>query len=214
MEIINNRDKGNLAPTIAVITIWDTPKTDSKNPSPMKRIKKLLSWLRPAQTPADEFMPGIDIDYYYEELRKTVVILSLPADEQIKAMGVAGDIGMEMLIDYETGLDKCPALLEAGLLTPEQVVAFRSIQSAFPELEGEAWEDFYCWRERLYFAPYWDLIRSKAGEVRKVLGLDQLQLRVEIDRGDPDDRGLQFICTRTRLEPGSPRLDEDQQNDL
>jgi len=112
----------------------------------------------------------MELTYSLEELQKTVVTLSLPAEEQIHAMG-GGNVGDEMAIDFDTFfVEKREMLLDAGLLTATQVAALEEIGQAFPS-NKEMDVDFWLDQGRLFTDPLWDVIRAKAMIARTEMGL-------------------------------------------
>ncbi|WP_373549378.1 hypothetical protein [Haliscomenobacter sp.] len=140
-------------------------------------------------------------NYAFEELQKTVIILSLPAAEQIHAMG-GGYVGDEMAIDYHTYFtDNRVQLLEDGLLTEAQVVALEELGRAFPSNKVMD-VDFWLDQGRLFSDPQWDLIREKAMIACSEMGLANARLQVNIEQGEVDDRGLQWMRIQTSIENG------------
>ncbi|MCB9349650.1 MAG: hypothetical protein H6573_19375 [Lewinellaceae bacterium] len=168
----------------------------------MNRITEFLTWLgrkKPTVQDINQANEGINLNYYFEELQKMVVILSSPADAQIEAMGY-GNVGEEMAIDFNMSYpDKKAELTEAGLITKAEVAALEELDASFPDSKVVD-EDFWFDQQRLYTDPYWEIIRNKAMAARTAMGLAEVRLKVVVDEGKPDENGLQMIRIQIRLE--------------
>lgn len=73
------------------------------------------------------------LPHILEQLQKTIIILSLPAEDQIHALG-GNCVCDEMAIDFFSWYSDYRDQLEAGgWLNPNQIVALEDIARAFPK---------------------------------------------------------------------------------
>lgn len=139
----------------------------------------------------------MDLEYVFETLQKTVIILSLPAEEQVHAMG-GGHVGDEMAIDFSDFYDYRDQLKAVGWLNANQIAALEEVGRAFPK-NTEMDVDFWLDQDRLYTDPVWDAIRAKAAIARAEMGLANARLDVVVEQSEPDERGLRFVRIVTKI---------------
>lgn len=140
------------------------------------------------------------LDNIFENLQITVVILSLPAEEQIKAM-FGGKVGDELLVDFETYYcENRERLTTAGRLTPREAEVLEELNAAFPTEGQDSLEvGFYADQQHLFTHPLWEVIRNKAKAAREEMGLQAARLEIESNESEPDENGLQVIWWKPRL---------------
>ena len=91
-----------------------------------------------------------------------------------------------------------------SLTTPNGVkisIALEELGQAFPSNKVMDL-DFWLDQDRLFSDPQWALIREKAMIARGEMGLANARLQVNIEQGEVDDRGLQWMRIQTSIENG------------
>lgn len=122
------------------------------------------------------------VEFNFDELIKTILILSLPAKKQLEVMGF-GNIGDEMAIDFGTYYNDCiDEFLEKNFINKNQKVYLDKINKFLDDRGGnDEYLDFWLDKEQLSIHPDWETIRKMAKNALKVLNKYHLGLKVSIE---------------------------------
>jgi midasin (ATPase involved in ribosome maturation) len=146
------------------------------------------------------------IPWHFDELIKTLLLLSKPAEEQIRLTGL-GQTGTDLAEDFDWHYTKSisdfrkkdliDAQQEAVLNTLQQFIVARYV----PE-NSDFWED----DELLSTHPDWEEIRKLANHCLVALGKAHLDLLVSIDeQAEKNDDGEELIVQTIRIELAEKR---------
>jgi len=139
------------------------------------------------------------IKWHFDELLKTLITLSSPADRQAEIMGF-GNANSEMVEDFvwhyiETKDDLTTELI---LIEPQTIV-LDNITKLIDKHSGKPEDNFWN-PEQLKTHSDWTTIRKIATEVLILLGKDNLQLKIETtNEYDKSDKGEKLIIQRQKI---------------
>jgi hypothetical protein len=120
------------------------------------------------------------LDWQFEELLKTLIIFTLPAEKQIEANGY-GCVGDDLVVDFDSYY--CcikDVLLVKGYITQAQASSLDAFDTLLSKYTGAHYYDFWCDPVRLATDENWEEIRVNAKQVLAVLDKSHLELRVNI----------------------------------
>ncbi|KOR90383.1 hypothetical protein [Paenibacillus solani] len=118
------------------------------------------------------------IQYHFEELIKTIITLSSPADRQIYIIDI-GHTGDEMVIDFDTHYkDLLVYYLNTGLLTSEQAKSLKRYDDFLNQKCAGQPVEFFLDRLELKTNNIWEEIRNESKKLLKTLDKEDLVLEV------------------------------------
>ncbi|GGA16717.1 hypothetical protein GCM10008018_71440 [Paenibacillus marchantiophytorum] len=134
------------------------------------------------------------VQYHYDELIKSLVTLSSPAEKQKYIMGY-GHVGDDMIIEFENhyNLGMADYYFDIGLFTDNQLQKIDDYDKFLDEKSGEQELDFFTDFDQLNSNPIWEEIRVETSKLLRFFDKDNLDIEVtrEVDN--------KIELTRTRL---------------
>lgn len=137
----------------------------------------------------------------FGELIKNLITLASDAKRQAEIIGIGATCD-EMAEDFNTYFTlSYRSYLNNNLLTQEQVEKLKQLDLFFDERSGDKSPDFWD-NFLLETNPEWEIVRQKAFDILKLLGMQNLKL--EFDREEKyetTDKGKRVMMqsTKTRL---------------
>lgn len=120
------------------------------------------------------------LEHLYDEIRITLVILSLSAKEQCAVTGL-GCVGTEILMDFEVYyVDNKELLLSNGYITAEQSILLDDFEEYLVKFNNRT-EDFYWDHEVLEKHPDWVELRTKSRDLLGKLFDETYEIKIERD---------------------------------
>lgn len=117
-------------------------------------------------------------DWQFEELLKTLIIFTLPAEKQIEANGY-GCVGDDLTSDFDSYFCYIKnELLAKEYINQVQYSRLEAFDALLNKYIGAEYYDFWCDTTRLATDEKWEEIRVNAQQVLVVLGKSHLGLRV------------------------------------
>jgi len=137
-----------------------------------------------------------NINWQFEELVKTLIIMTLPLVEQKEAYGI-GILADEMLEDFYTfyTLNKT-RLQQSKLIKKEAIMLLNEIDSLTDKWSDEKEEAFFLDMEQ--YDQEWDSLRELAGDALNQLGMKGAGIKVKHEN-EVNDKG-QIIVQKTKIE--------------
>ena len=119
------------------------------------------------------------LEWQFDELVKTLIVLSYPADKQIEAMGL-GQVADEMALDFENYYSNLyPEYIQRKWITTDQKIALDKLDQFLRKKSGK--KNFTFWENsQLSIHPDWEKIRKMAKEILILLHKDHLTVEVTI----------------------------------
>jgi hypothetical protein len=118
------------------------------------------------------------IQYHFEELIKTIITLSSPAERQIFIIGI-GHTGDEMVIDFDTHYkEHIDHYLSTGLLTLEHANSLKQYDDFLSERCAGQPVEFFLDQLELKTNSIWAEIRIESKKLLKALNKEHLGLEV------------------------------------
>jgi len=137
--------------------------------------------------------------YKFDELLKTLITLSSPAERQIEICGI-GCPGDEMANDFDSYYTHCRKLYaEQGLMAPTQFEAMDDLDRYLESRSGQNYSGFWEDTASLFSHPDWEEIRSLARSCLRSLGKSHLDLEVFHETEETQGRnGTTLLIQRTK----------------
>lgn len=125
------------------------------------------------------------IQYHFDELLKTLIILSSPAEKQKYIMGF-GNVGEDMLVDFDSHFNGVMAnhYVETGFLSINEVKRLEEYDSFLDKKCNGQTTDVFINFDELKNNLVWKEIRTETFKLLKYLTKDNLDIEVtrEIDK--------------------------------
>ncbi|RZK15883.1 MAG: hypothetical protein EOO56_21830 [Hymenobacter sp.] len=119
-------------------------------------------------------------DWQFEELIKTLIIFTLPAEKQIEANGY-GCVGDDLAADFDSYYCHIKnVLLAQCYINHAQYISLEAFDALLNKYVGAKYYDFWCDPVRLATDENWEQIRISAKQVLDVMGKSHLGLRINI----------------------------------
>ncbi|HHY72089.1 MAG TPA: hypothetical protein GX497_02450 [Bacillus bacterium] len=125
------------------------------------------------------------IQYHFDELLKTLIILSSPAEKQKDIMGF-GNVGEDMLVDFESHFNGVIAnhYVETGFLSANEIKKLEEYDRFLDKkCNGQVIEVFTNF-DKLKNNSVWEEIRTETFKLLKYISKDNLDIEItrEIDK--------------------------------
>lgn len=120
------------------------------------------------------------IQYHFDELLKTLIILSSPAEKQKYIMGF-GNVGEDMLVDFDSHFngDMGNHYVETGLLSVNQVKKLEEYDRFIDKKCKGQTTDVFTNFDELKNNSIWEEIRTETDILLKYLTKDKMDIEVK-----------------------------------
>ena len=136
-----------------------------------------------------------NIKWQFQELIKTLIALSLPAEKQIEIYGI-GLAGDEMLEDFHSYYVLIKSsLIERGFVTSDAEQILNQIDSFTDKLSDEKEEDFW---DELDIHEEWQELRTMAKNALISIGMDKYGIKVKHE--NDVDKKNNIVTQKTTVE--------------
>ncbi len=119
------------------------------------------------------------LSWQFEELVKTLLTLSSPAEKQREICGISCP-GDDMANDFDSYYTLCKSqYIDRGYLTSLQIEALDKLDKFLEDRSGQQYEEFWCNSTSLDQHKDWETIRELAKNCLDVLGKTDFDIVVE-----------------------------------
>ncbi len=136
-----------------------------------------------------------NIRWQFNELIKTLIAISLPADKQRQIYGI-GLVGDEMVEDFYTYFTLIKdSLIERGFINQSAQTILDQIDNYTDVLSNEKNEDFW---DEIEIHEEWEKLRTMAKEA--LINLEKENLGLKVNHDNKMDKKDNIIVQRTTIE--------------